>query len=345
MKTFLLTCFLGLQTIICLAQDDENKTPYLAKSLANDAISSVVVSTSGGGIEVSGQSGQQPRIEVYIHGNNNKELSKEEIKKRLDEDYDMNISVNGHELSATVKTRHQLDNWKDQISISFKIYVPEQVATDLETRGGGISLDHLKGNEKFTTRGGGLAIDEVNGTINGNTSGGGIIVSNSGDNIDLQTRGGGIVAKNCHGTIRLETSGGGLDLSDLKGDIKASTRGGGIVGRNIEGELVTSTSGGGIDLRDMNCSLDASTSAGSMIAQMKHIGKYLKLDTKAGNIELDLPLKQGLDLDLRGERINQAPHSISDFSGDWDKNHIKGTVNGGGIPVNVSGGHIEVEFN
>jgi hypothetical protein len=29
MKTFLLTCFPGLQTIMCLAQDDENKTPYL----------------------------------------------------------------------------------------------------------------------------------------------------------------------------------------------------------------------------------------------------------------------------------------------------------------------------
>ena len=29
MKTFLLTCFPGLQTIMCLAADDKNKTPYL----------------------------------------------------------------------------------------------------------------------------------------------------------------------------------------------------------------------------------------------------------------------------------------------------------------------------
>jgi len=29
MKTFLSTCFPGLQTRMCLAQNDENKTPYL----------------------------------------------------------------------------------------------------------------------------------------------------------------------------------------------------------------------------------------------------------------------------------------------------------------------------
>lgn len=344
MRTFLLTCFVALQAAMCLARDDENKTPYLTKSLANDAVSSVIVSTSGGGIEVSGQSGQQPRIEVYIRGNNNKELSKQEIKKRLDEDYEMIISVNDHELSAVVKTKHEFENWKHQMSISFKIFVPEQVATDLQTRGGGISLDHLKGDEKFSTRGGGLSVDELNGTIVGNTSGGGIEVTNSGDNIDLQTRGGGIVAKHCHGTIKLETSGGGLDLSDLKGDIKADTRGGGVTADNIAGELVTSTSGGGIDLRNMDCSLEASTKAGSLYAQMKKVGKYLKLETRAGNIDLELPLKQGLDLDMKGESVNQHTKEVSDFDGAWDKDHIKGTVNGGGIPVNVYGGNIEVKF-
>ena len=106
MKTYLTLFIVACQGVVAMAQDYDNKTPYLTKSLANDAISSVVVSTSAGGITVSGESGQSPRVEVYIRGNNNRELSKEEIQKRLDEDYDMNISVNGHELSATVKNKH-----------------------------------------------------------------------------------------------------------------------------------------------------------------------------------------------------------------------------------------------
>src|SRR4051812_25309280 len=83
-----------------LAQDNDGKTPYLTKSLANDAITNVTVSTSAGGIMVTGQSGQAPRIEVYVKGTNNRQLTKEEIQKRLDEYYDMNINVSGHELNA-----------------------------------------------------------------------------------------------------------------------------------------------------------------------------------------------------------------------------------------------------
>jgi DUF4097 and DUF4098 domain-containing protein YvlB len=329
--TLLFAC--GLSTL-ALAQDD--RTPYSTQSLANDAINSVKVVTSAGGIHVSGEAGQQPRIEVYIQGNNNHDLSKDEIKKRLDEDYDMSITVNNHELQAIVKNKHENMDWNSTLSISFKIYVPQQVATDLQTSGGGIHLDNLKGKEEFTTSGGGLDINTVTGNIHGRTSGGGIDVRNSGDDIDLQTSGGGITAEKCNGTISLRTSGGGLQLDDLKGTIHATTSGGGIRGGNIEGELITATSGGGIDLRNMNCSLDAHSSAGSVNVQIKQVGKYLKLGTSAGNIELELPLKQGLDLNINADRINQHPYNISDFTGDWDKNHIKGTVNSG---------HINVSFN
>ncbi|MDB5141473.1 MAG: hypothetical protein JWQ66_186 [Mucilaginibacter sp.] len=345
MKTYLTLFIVACQSMVALAQDNENKTPYLTKSLTRDAISSVMVNTSAGGITVSGQSGQEPRVEVYIRGNNNRELSKEEIKKRLDEDYDLSVTVNGHEVTAIAKNKHNFSNWRNQISISFKIYVPEQVSTDLKTSGGGIRLDHLKGKETFTTSGGGLQIDRLSGMIHGRTSGGGIDVSNSSENIDLETSGGGITAKDCSGKIRLQTSGGGLRLENLKGDITAHTSGGGVEGSNIEGELVTSTSGGGIDLKDMNCSLDANTSAGSLNAQMKHVGKYLRLSSSAGDVNIELPAKQGLDLNLHGDAVNQ--HQFNGFNGEWDKDHVRGTVNGGGAPVSASAssGNINVKFN
>jgi len=345
MKTFFTLLFAcGLSTLV-LAQDD--KTPYSTQSLANDAISSVKVITSAGGIHVSGETGQQPRIEVYIRGNNNRELSKDEIKQRLAEDYDMSITVNNHELQAIVKNKHEHErrNWNNALSISFKIYVPEQVSTDLKTSGGGIHLEHLKGKEDFTTSGGGLDVYSVTGNIHGTTSGGGIHVQDSGDNINLSTSGGGITAENCNGDINLRTSGGGLELNDLKGNIHATTSGGGVRASNIEGELVTSSSGGGIDLRNMNCSLDAHTSAGSLNAQVKQVGKYLRLGTSAGNINLELPARQGLNLDLNAERVSS--HEFSGFQGTFDERHVHGTVNGGGASVdaNANSGHIDIRFN
>lgn len=295
---------------------------------------------------VSGRTGETPRVEVYIKGNNGRELSKEEIEKRLASDYDMNISVNGHELNAVVKAKHNFSNWRRSMSISFKIYVPQQVSTNLRTSGGGISLDNLKGNERFSTSGGGLQIDKLTGTIYGRTSGGGIDVSNSGDDIDLNTSGGGINAKNCNGKIKLTTSGGGLELGNLKGNIVAHTSGGGIDGNDIQGELVTGTSGGSIDLRRMSCSLDASTSGGSLNAQMTHVGKYLRLNASSGNVDIELPSKQGYNLDLRGEGVNQRPSAIS-FTGEWERNRVNGSVNGGGIPVDAraSSGNVNVKFN
>jgi DUF4097 and DUF4098 domain-containing protein YvlB len=119
-----------------------------------------------------------------------------------------------------------------------------------------------------------------------------------------------------------------------------------VQGDNIEGELVTGTSGGGIDLRHMDCSLEANTSGGSLNAQMTGVGKYLRLSASAGNISIELPAQKGLDLNLRAENINH-PEKISGFSGEWEKSHINGSVNGGGIPVDVhaSSGDIELRFN
>jgi hypothetical protein len=64
MKAYIILLALVLQGIFVTAQD--NKTPYMTKSLANAGIKKAYVSTSGGSITVSGASGQEPRVEVYI---------------------------------------------------------------------------------------------------------------------------------------------------------------------------------------------------------------------------------------------------------------------------------------
>ena len=102
-------------------------------------------------------------------------------------------------------------------------------------------------------------------------------------------------------------------------------------GNHIEGELITGTSGGGIDLKDMNCSLEANTSAGDLNAEMNGVGKFLKLHTSGGNIDLKLPAKAGLDLNLSAGQISD--NTISNFSGSWNKRSVTGSVNGGGVPV------------
>jgi DUF4097 and DUF4098 domain-containing protein YvlB len=337
-KYFLL--FIATTAILALnAQFKADKEPFLTKSLSGEAIKNVEATTSGGSISVAGVSASEARIEVYVWPNNyNKSngLSKEEIQKRMDEDYKLDISVSNNKLSAIAKTKDKLMNWKKFLNISFKIFVPQNVSTDLNTSGGNISLTNLSGSQNFSTSGGNLNVENVSGKIDGRTSGGNVNVKNSKDDIDLTTSGGNIDAENCNGKIHLTTSGGSLNLVGLNGDIKATTSGGNVEGHNIDGELAAHTSGGNIELSDLSCSLETSTSGGNIHVAIKEFGKFVKISNSGGNIDLQIPKNKGLDLGLYGSKIKTD--TLENFSGSMDDDEVKGKLNGGGIPVTVRAG-------
>lgn len=334
MKKYLLFLLFVSLSIATLAQ---TKDPYLVKSLGSDAVKSVDVQTSGGSISVTGVDASQARVEVFVTDNRgHNSLSKEEIKQRLEELYALDISVSGNKLTAIARSKERIKDWKKALNISFKVYVPRSVSTDLNTSGGNISVDNIAGDQKFSTSGGSLHVMNVSGKVNGRTSGGNIHVENAKDDIDLRTSGGNIEAKNCDGHLTLSTSGGSLQLKGLKGTIKAITSGGSVEGKDIGGELETSTSGGSIQLKDLTCSLETSTSGGNISVSMKELGKYLRINNSAGDIDLELPKGKGLDLDISGDRIRTD--KLENFNGKLGDDEIEGKLNGGGVPVKVRAG-------
>lgn len=343
MKKYIL--FLSLVTLSVAVKAQFDKEPYITKSLNNQSIQNVKVETSGGSITVGGVSPSEAKIEVYISGNNGLgTLSKDEIQKRLEENYELKVSVDGNTLIAYAKQKHERWDWKRSLNISFKVYVPKNVSTDLSTSGGSIHLNDLSGTQKFRTSGGSLHIDNITGKIDGGTSGGSIHLSNSSSDIDLSTSGGSIEAKNCKGKIELSTSGGSLHLSDLDGTINASTSGGHIDADNIKGELSASTSGGSIKMTNIAASLETSTSGGNIDVEISVLGKYVKVSNSGGSIDLQLPANKGYDLDLHGNRVKVNP--INNFSGDTDDNSITGKMNGGGtqIVARAGSGRVNVSF-
>lgn len=345
MKRILFSLACGLQVLAAAAQSHD-ESPFITKSFPMASIKQLETKTSGGNISVSGQTSGEARVEVYIHGNNGwgEGLSKEEIQKRLDEQFDLTVAVEGGTLKAIARHKEHFDNWNHSLSISFRIYVPESVSSEVHTSGGNISLSDLSGTENFGTSGGNMSIAHLTGKIDGSTSGGNVTISDSKNDIDLRTSGGNMHATHCEGTIRMGTSGGNLVLEDVKGDIHATTSGGQVEGQDIAGELRTSTSGGNIHLGNLSCSLSASTSGGSIDVDLKTMGKYLDLSNSGGNISVAMPQGLGMSLTVSGERVHTS--KLENFSGDIDKHSIAGTMNGGGIPVKVrgSGGNVELSF-
>ena len=343
MKKQLLILLLAFAAITAGAQDRD--ALYMTKSLTAEAVKNVEAKTSGGSIDVMGGNDQNARIEVYITSNNGHNLSKDEIQERLNEYYNLDVSASANKLTAIAKQKTHITNWKRALNISFKIFVAENVSTDLSTSGGSIYLENLSGTEDFSTSGGSLTVKKITGKITGETSGGSIDVSDSKNDIDLETSGGSIDATNCTGKIRLSTSGGSLTLHNLNGDVKATTSGGSVDGKNIMGELSTHTSGGSMSLREMACSLDASTSGGNIDAEVTEIGKYVRLSNSGGRIDLQIPKDKGYDLKVYGDKINKS-FTLEKFSGTIKEDKIEGTINGGGIPVTVDagGGRVSLSF-
>ena len=336
MKKYLIALLFGTLVVSAKAQGD-TKEPYLVKTLTSEDIQNVKCETTGGNISVAG-SDADLRIEVYVWASNgrDRDLSKEEIKKRLEEDYDLTVSTENHKLTAIAKPKHDFHNWNRGLSISFKVYVPHTASTDLRTSGGNISLTALTGTQDFTTSGGNLVVDHLKGHIKGRTSGGNIKLSDLQDDIDLTTSGGNITAENAHGDIKLSTSGGSLTLAQLQGTIRATTSGGNIHADNIEGELSAHTSGGNVGMTNLSCSVETSTSGGNIDVSIKTLGKYVKISNSGGHIDLQVPQSQGMDLNLSADKVNAT--ALSGFKGDIKKDRIEGSLNGGGVPVNVHGG-------
>jgi hypothetical protein len=90
-------------------------------------------------------------------------------------------------------------------------------------------------------------------------------------------------------------------------------------------------------------SIDASTSAGSIDVSLAELGKYVKLSTSVGSVRVQMPLNKGLTLNLSGNRVNLP--DLRDFDGDIKKDRVRGKLNGGGIPVDISANVGSVSIN
>ncbi|QNL50920.1 DUF4097 family beta strand repeat protein [Olivibacter sp. SDN3] len=314
-KTFLFFIAFCSSCFLAIAQD--SGTPHINQSLSDANIRSVDLQTSGGSLTVTGVADGEARLEVYVNSNNgNKHLSKDEIEKKLAADYDLKISSNGGQLIAHAKPKRGFKNWNNTLSISFKAYVPKASTATLKTSGGSLMLEGIEG------------------TVDGATSGGSIKAKNLKNNVSLKTSGGSILAENSTGELTLLTSGGSINLSDLKGKITAKTSGGSIQAVGITGELIAGTSGGSIHADRIDGSIDVGTSAGSATVNMLTVDKYVKVNVSTGQVQLQLPMDKGLDLNLSASRVNLP--NLGDFSGSREKNRVQGKLNGGGAKVDVA---------
>lgn len=296
-------------TSACAMAQDNKGTPYLSKEFRLNGPGSLKVETSGGSISVSSREGKEVKVEMFVRKGSKKFAPGDAEAREVLENYDIDISQSGNTITATAEKNSSFQGWfgGDNTSISFNVYVPEEMSTNLNTSGGSIHLEGVEGVQIVNTSGGSLKLLGIQGNMEARTSGGSITIEDYAGTLDARTSGGSVKLREATGNLTVRTSGGSIKLNEIAGSVDARTSGGGI-----EANLLT-------------------------------LNHALTLKTSGGSIRATIPKGLGLDLDLQGNRVNTQ---LRNFNGEADKDRVRGSMNGGGIAVvmSTSGGSVNLDY-
>lgn len=293
-------------SVLCSADAQDSDRAYRIETFNTSDAPSVMVSTSGGSINVIGQNSDEVRVEMYVR-RNGRYLDQSDTDLS---DYDIEIDSNGRSVYAEAKRRGSgwnLFGSDRNISISFVVYAPE------------------------------------NSTVSGRTSGGSVSAANVVNNLSLRTSGGSVNVSDVAGEVDLRTSGGSINIENASGTIEGRTSGGSVSANNISGSADLRTSGGSIRLENISARISARTSGGSIRGEFVTFENDIDLQTSGGNIEINLPNVSDFNLDLRGQRVNTE---LRNFTGEFERDHIEGRIGRGGpmLSARTSGGSVNLHY-
>ncbi|UBM57299.1 DUF4097 domain-containing protein [Marinilongibacter aquaticus] len=331
-----------LITALGLGSAHAQKEPYSVKTFKSAEIKALDIRTSDGGIFVKGSDKATSTVEVFVDGHDmmGRKLSQEEIDDRL-KNYTLIVEKQGSTLLCHARTPQNLD-WKKSLEITFRILAPEDIDANLKTSDGALSLRNVHGNLDFSTSDGDIKLEGLSGQIKGRSSDGDISIRQCKGNIALSTSDGDIDVAQIKGRIDLKTSDGDITINEVKGELDLRTSDGEIQIAQANARITASTSDGDIQFDQISGDLEAKTGDGNIRGSFDTLGDYLRLSSGDGNIDLQLPLDKGMNLDLHGDPVSLS--TKNNFNGKFEKHNVQGTLNGGGTDVRIhtSDGHLRI---
>jgi hypothetical protein len=229
----------------------------------------------------------------------------------------------------------------------------------VDTGGGELFVDRVRGDCRLSTGGGDVRVGQVNGSLECASAAGRITVGTVRGEAVLTTGGGEIVATEVDGPVRAQTLAGGIHISKAGGAVTATTGGGRImvdsangivIAHNLAGPLevgaaagVESESGaGGVRLGNILGSMRVSTMMGSILANLlggKPADSFLA--TGDGDITVLIPSNVGVNIRAESQMADTIRRIVSEFPAIPVRRQgarivAEGPVNGGGPLLRIS---------
>ena len=173
---------------------------------------------------------------------------------------------------------------------------------------------------KVGTGSGDVQVSNVNSLLSASTGSGDVHLDNIGPAPHVSTGSGSIRANGVHGAAILETGSGDIELHQVQaGDVKAQTGSGSIHLYGVNGALKAGTGSGDVDVDGYPAS-------------------DWKLDSGNGSVHLNLDNQAHYTLNANSSSGSVNVSAPISLQASLNKQHIVGTVRGGGPTVRISTG-------
>lgn len=241
----------------------------------------LVVETDSGSITVTG--GDRSGARVVITARDEEALDR----------YKLSFEESAAGLRVVARRKGGLGSWfgRSDGGIAIEVEVPSATAIDLDTSGGSLTVESVRGAVHAATSGGGILVRDVEGEVSVDTSGGAIRIDDVRGDVRAETSGGGVRIENVTGSIDANSSGGPVEASFAPGfqaSGRLSTSGGGVrvwLDRSANVEIDASTSGGTVSC-DLPITAHGGMSRSSLKGTIGSGGPRLTLRSSGGSIRI-----------------------------------------------------------
>jgi hypothetical protein len=217
--------------------------------------------------------------------------------------------------------------YRNRISISYEIVVPEDTRLNGRTGSGDMVADGLRGHVDASTGSGNIKLNSITGDVKARTGSG---------NIDGTA---------IRGYLSLNTGSGDIRMLGIAGNSKASTGSGSINLQMAEtGDVDVSTGSGDVTVDGVKGGLVAGTGSGNISLTGEPTGSW-RAHSSSGNVEIRLGPGTAFTLDAHTSSGKVTTNHPLTIMGKVSAKELRGTVRGGGpvVELRTSSGDITIQ--
>jgi len=247
----------------------------------------------------------------------------EEKVKRIEQNPP--IEQNGN--SIRIGRIHE-ESLRNNISIDYDVTVPKDTTAQVRTGSGDQHISDLSGPVRANTGSGNLTINDIGAEVRANAGSGDLRITN------------------VQGRLYTETGSGNIRASGIAGGFEARAGSGDItLEQTASGSVRAETGSGNIHLHNVSGGVDAGAGSGDVEVQGSMASDW-RIHTGSGEVEVKLPESAKFNINAHSSSGNvEVNHHPLTVQGTIKKNHIEGTVNGGGTLLEVSSGSGTIRVN